>query len=162
VFNLEAHYQSAGIGWPCLDDPPGGCSRSRPRRPRRAASTRALMAPRARAVEPRSDALQCGAILRRRPNTTRPRWRSTEGRRRAHLTALEAAFVALPAFDASSSEAALRSVADSRGVKAGALIHAVRVALTGRTVSPGLFDVATLLGRNRTLERLGAALRMSV
>jgi glutamyl-tRNA synthetase len=81
---------------------------------------------------------------------------------RDHLTALEAALVALPAFDPSSIESALRTVAETRGVKAGAMIHAVRVALTGKTVSPGLFDVASLLGRNRTLERLASALRMSV
>jgi glutamyl/glutaminyl-tRNA synthetase len=81
---------------------------------------------------------------------------------RGHLEAVAAAFGAVPVFDVSSSEAALRSVADSRGVKAGALIHAVRVALTGKTVSPGLFEVAALLGRNRTLERLADALRMSV
>jgi len=41
-----------------------------------------------------------------------------------------------------------------RQVKAGALIHATRVAMTGRTASPGLFEVLVLLGRNRTLLRL--------
>jgi glutamyl-tRNA synthetase len=79
-----------------------------------------------------------------------------------HLAALDAAFAALPSFDPPSSEAALRLVAESRGIKAGALIHAVRVALTGRTASPGLFEVAALLGRDRTRKRLGAALLMSV
>ena len=81
---------------------------------------------------------------------------------RDHLAALESALVALPAFDPSSIESALRTVAESRGVKAGAMIHAVRVALTGKMVSPGLFDVAALLGRNRTLERVASALQMSV
>ena len=65
-------------------------------------------------------------------------------------------------FQVTRTGRALRAVAEARGVKAGALIHAVRVALTGRTASPGLFDVAALLGRNRTLARLAAALRMSV
>ena len=81
---------------------------------------------------------------------------------RDHLAALDAAFAALASFDPPVSEAALRAVAESRGIKAGALIHAVRVALTGRTVSPGLFDVAALLGKSRTLERLRTALLMSV
>jgi glutamyl-tRNA synthetase len=39
-------------------------------------------------------------------------------------------------------------------VKVGALIHPARVALTGRSVSPGLFEVMELLGRGRTVERL--------
>ena len=79
------------------------------------------------------------------------------GGMREHLEAVEAAFAALPAFDAASTEAALRSVADLSGVKAGKLIHAVRVALTGKTTSPGLFEVVALLGRERTHRRLAAA-----
>jgi glutamyl-tRNA synthetase len=53
----------------------------------------------------------------------------------------------------------LRQVAGARGVKAATLIHAVRVALTGKTVSPGLFEVASLLGRERAHARIAAALR---
>ncbi len=79
-----------------------------------------------------------------------------------HLAAVDEAFSALPAFDAVSSEAALRAVASARDVKAAALIHATRVALTGRSVSPGLFEVATLLGPDRTHTRLGAAVKLSV
>ena len=60
--------------------------------------------------------------------------------------ALGAVFGELPTFDAAETELALRGVADARGVKAATLIHAVRVAITGRTVSPGLFEVAALLG----------------
>ena len=52
-----------------------------------------------------------------------------------------------------ATEAALRAVAEARGVKAAALIHARRVALTGRTVSPGLFEVLALLGRDRASRR---------
>ncbi len=44
--------------------------------------------------------------------------------------------------------------ASQRGIKAGQLIHAVRVALTGRTTSPGLFELMVWLGRERTLARL--------
>jgi glutamyl-tRNA synthetase len=74
-----------------------------------------------------------------------------------HLGALDAAWGALDPFDAATAEAALRVVADARGVKAASLIHAVRVAVTGRAVSPGLFEVVALLGRDRTLARLRAA-----
>ncbi len=75
----------------------------------------------------------------------------------AHLHAIDAALAALDAFDPGSTEAALRAVADARGVKAAVLIHAVRVAVTGKTVSPGLFDVLALLGRSRVHTRLAAA-----
>ena len=51
-------------------------------------------------------------------------------------------------FDAASLETALRAVAEARGVKAATLIHAVRVAVTGKAVSPGLFEVLALLGRD--------------
>jgi glutamyl-tRNA synthetase len=78
----------------------------------------------------------------------------------AHLGALEAAWAELPSFDAAALEASLRALADERGVKAATLIHAVRVSLTGRTVSPGLFDVAALLGRDRTRARLASAIRL--
>ena len=71
------------------------------------------------------------------------------------------AFMALPAtleslepFDNPTLEAALRAVAESHGVKAAGLIHATRVAVTGRSVSPGLFDVLSLLGREKVIPRL--------
>jgi glutamyl-tRNA synthetase len=73
----------------------------------------------------------------------------------AHIAALDRAFAALAAFDAASIEAALRALAEARGVKAAAVIHAVRVAVTGKTASPGLFEVLALLGRERVHERLG-------
>ena len=57
-------------------------------------------------------------------------------------------------FDAASIEPLLRSMAERAGVKAAALIHATRVAVTGRAVSAGLFDVLALLGRDRVVHRL--------
>jgi len=83
-----------------------------------------------------------------------------DGNMEEHLAALDAAFAELATFDAASLEAALRAVADARGMKAATLIHACRVAVTGKTVSPGLFDVVALLGRSRTHERLEAARRL--
>jgi glutamyl-tRNA synthetase len=77
-----------------------------------------------------------------------------------HLRALASALGALETFDAESTERALRRVADERSVKAATLIHAVRVAITGKTVSPGLFEVMSLLGRERVLARLSAARTM--
>ena len=71
-----------------------------------------------------------------------------------HLEALSAALQSVEPFTENAVEAALRAVATDRQVKAGALIHATRVAMTGRTASPGLFEILVLLGRDRTLRRL--------
>ncbi len=72
----------------------------------------------------------------------------------AHVAVLTARLGAVDPFDEVQTEAALRGAAVECGTKAGSLIHATRVAVTGRTVSPGLFEVLTLLGRERTLARL--------
>jgi glutamyl-tRNA synthetase len=58
------------------------------------------------------------------------------------------------AFDPVSIETLLRGTAERSGIKAAGLIHATRVAVTGRAVSAGLFDVLTLLGRDRVIYRL--------
>ena len=55
-------------------------------------------------------------------------------------------------------EAALRSEAERRGVGAGKLFQPLRVALTGLTVSAGIFDVLVLLGRERSLARIDDAM----
>ena len=76
------------------------------------------------------------------------------------LRAIDDSFAALATFDPASTEAVVRTVADTTGVKAATLIHAVRVAVTGKTASPGLFDVLALVGRERTRARIAAALRL--
>jgi len=57
-------------------------------------------------------------------------------------------------FDVVVTEQAVRAVAERRGISAGKLIHPLRLALTGRGSSPPVFDVAVVLGRERTLRRL--------
>jgi glutamyl-tRNA synthetase len=79
---------------------------------------------------------------------------------RAHLEELRRAFEGVPAFDSAALEATLRNTAEARGVKAAALIHATRVAVTGRAVSPGLFEVLELLGSDRVRARLDRAAKM--
>ena len=73
-----------------------------------------------------------------------------------HVHALTAALQETTPFDAQKVEAAVRGTAAQRGIKAGDLIHATRVAVTGRTASPGLFEVLVLLGRDRVVARLRA------
>jgi glutamyl-tRNA synthetase len=75
-----------------------------------------------------------------------------------HLAALMQALDATGAYDEAQIEAAVRGTAAARGIKAGALIHATRVAVTGRTQSPGLFEVLAWLGRERTRARLARLL----
>jgi glutamyl-tRNA synthetase len=71
-----------------------------------------------------------------------------------HLAAFRNRLAELDGFDANTIEVALRATAELRGIKAGTLIHATRVAVTGQSVSPGLFDVLTLIGKRRVLRRL--------
>ena len=71
-----------------------------------------------------------------------------------HLAAVAAALHSVSPFDEPHVEAVVRSTATERGIKAGQLIHAMRVALTGRTTSPGLFEIIVLLGREATDARL--------
>jgi glutamyl-tRNA synthetase len=71
-----------------------------------------------------------------------------------HLAAWRARLAAVDPFDAATLEAALREVAEARGIKAGTLIHATRVAVTGQAVSPGLFEVLELVGRDLVTARL--------
>jgi glutamyl-tRNA synthetase len=52
-------------------------------------------------------------------------------------------------------DAAIRAFAETRGLKLGKVAQPLRVALTGRTVSPGVFEVMVLIGREETLARLG-------
>ena len=61
---------------------------------------------------------------------------------------------ALAEWDHASLEAAIREVAEGEGVKLGKLAQPLRAALTGRTTSPGIFDVLALLGREESLARI--------
>ncbi|GKS59820.1 glutamate--tRNA ligase [Nitrospira sp.] len=63
-------------------------------------------------------------------------------------------FAAIPDFSASVWEATFKTFVEEKGMKMGQVAQPVRVALTGRTASPGLFEVMELLGRERTLLRL--------
>jgi glutamyl-tRNA synthetase len=70
-----------------------------------------------------------------------------------HVAALVTALHTTSPFDESHVEDTVRKTAEQRGLKAGPLIHATRVALTGRTASPGLFELVVLLGREESIAR---------
>ncbi len=61
---------------------------------------------------------------------------------------------ALDNFDVSSIEASFRQMVKELNIEAKTLIHPIRVALTGKTIGPGLFEVIHYLGKERTKERL--------
>lgn len=71
----------------------------------------------------------------------------------ALLEKLREDFLALQDFSADAVETALRRRAELEEVKAGLLIHALRMLVVGEPVSPGIFDVLELVGREKTLER---------
>ncbi|HLX34912.1 MAG TPA: glutamate--tRNA ligase [Candidatus Limnocylindrales bacterium] len=70
----------------------------------------------------------------------------------------EIANVGAVSFEADELEPPLRALAERRGWKAGDLFMAIRVAVTGRTATPPLFDSLVALGRDRVLARLDAAI----
>ena len=77
------------------------------------------------------------------------------------LTALERAreiIARLGVDDEEQSEAALRELGDELGLKAGQLFMPIRVAATGRTASPGLFETLRVIGTERCLLRLDRAI----
>ena len=65
-----------------------------------------------------------------------------------------AALAAAPEWSAESVEQAVRGVAENAGLGLGKVAQPLRAALTGRTTSPGIFDVLVLLGREESLGRL--------
>jgi glutamyl-tRNA synthetase len=73
------------------------------------------------------------------------------------LAEAETRLAALEHFEAEPIEQALRSLADELGLKHKAAFAPIRIALCGRTVAPGLFESAALLGRDEVLSRLRSA-----
>jgi len=76
---------------------------------------------------------------------------------RRHIDVLHGELKALGSWEVATIEAAFHGVVERAGLKLGKLAQPVRVALTGGTVSPGIFEVCALLGKERTLARLAAA-----
>jgi len=85
----------------------------------------------------------------------RARWLDQKGR---EVLAEVGDALAQSAFDESSLEQALAAVIERRGAKPREIYQPLRVALTGTTVSPGIFESVALLGRDESLRRIAAAL----
>lgn len=76
---------------------------------------------------------------------------------RGRIEALAAALKEIPSWDHASIESRLKETASALGVKAGELVHPARIAVSGRPVGPGLYEMLEVLGRDRVLARLSAA-----
>ena len=77
-----------------------------------------------------------------------------------HLAVLLNMLEADNKFTTETIEASLRKVAETNNVSAGKIIHAVRLALTGIPVGPGLFELMVVLGRETTVRRLKKAVEI--
>jgi glutamyl-tRNA synthetase len=76
------------------------------------------------------------------------------------LEAVRSGVAALGALETASLEKLFHEIAELRGLSIGKVAQPVRVALTGGTASPGIYDVVQILGREETLKRLDAAIRL--
>ncbi len=86
----------------------------------------------------------------------RERWLGDDGR--AALADVRTALADIVSFDLDSIGESLAAVIERRAVKPREVYQPLRVAITGRTVSPGIFESVALLGREETLRRIDAAL----
>ena len=73
---------------------------------------------------------------------------------RRRIARLAAELGSLDDWSDGSIESAVRTFADGEGVKLGQVAQPLRASLTGSTVSPGIFEVAAVLGREETLGRI--------
>jgi glutamyl-tRNA synthetase len=78
------------------------------------------------------------------------------------LRATAERLTSLTEWTTAAMEEALRALAEERGITAGKIFQPLRVALTGLTVSPGIFDVLLMLGRERSLARIAAGASAAV
>ncbi|MFO1064768.1 MAG: glutamate--tRNA ligase [Pirellulales bacterium] len=76
----------------------------------------------------------------------------------ALLRAFREVLVGIESFDAPTTEAALKSFLEARQAKIGQIIHALRIALTGKSVGFGMFDTLEILGKERSLKRIDRTL----
>jgi nondiscriminating glutamyl-tRNA synthetase len=81
---------------------------------------------------------------------------------REHLQAFARSLANLEPFEPTTIEASLKGYCEANQVKLGDLNHALRVATTGVTIGPSVFDCLAILGREETLRRTEIALKLAV
>jgi len=83
------------------------------------------------------------------------------GEAKPRLARLRDEFGKLNAFDVASLEAALKKVAADLGIKAGLLVHPLRMATSGRAIGPSLYHLLEVLGKERVLARIDRAIQLA-
>lgn len=78
------------------------------------------------------------------------------------LAEVHSTLSALPSWDGGAIEAAIQGLVAAWGVAIGKIAQPIRVAITGTTVSPGIFETLAALGREKSLSRLAAAAARAV
>jgi glutamyl-tRNA synthetase len=76
----------------------------------------------------------------------------------AHLKAMAAAIPAVQNFSKEGLEEFLKTFIEEQGIKFKAIAQPLRVALTGKTVSPGIDEIMVTLGKDRVVQRINAAI----
>ena len=76
------------------------------------------------------------------------------------LSDFRAKLAALEPYDVAGLEKMLHDFVAEKQIKTGDIIHAVRVATTGKSVGPGLYDCLEILGKEKCLKRIDKALAM--
>jgi glutamyl-tRNA synthetase len=79
-----------------------------------------------------------------------------------HLNALADAFAGIANFSAENAETALKTYCESAGIKAGEMMQPIRVAVSGEPVGPPAFEMLSLLGQSRVIQRLKRAAQVIV
>ncbi|AMW04684.1 glutamate--tRNA ligase [Gemmatimonas phototrophica] len=87
------------------------------------------------------------------PEAVSKQWRDAAGAADI-LEATQERLASLPDWEPAHMEEGLRKLAEERGISGGKIFQPLRVALTGLTVSPGIFDVLLYVGRERSLARI--------
>jgi glutamyl-tRNA synthetase len=106
-----------------------------------------------------SDFWDLAGWLYERPGTDEKAWSKVMKDGAAeNLARARDALARVDPFDQAGVERALTDLVDELGVKPGKLYQPIRVAITGTTVSPGIFESVALLGRDETLSRIDTAL----
>ena len=90
------------------------------------------------------------------PKAVAKRWKSSQTIE--YLNNSRDALDMLDEFTTEKIEAAIRGLAEEREITASKIIHPVRVAVTGKAVGPGLFEMLELIGRETTLSRIERAI----
>ena len=88
-------------------------------------------------------------------NALKKYWKSNT---KSYLTEYRSEIEISVGFNAEKAESLLRQIADKIGVPAAKIIHPVRIVLTGFAVSPGLFEMMEVLGKETCLRRLDKGL----